>query len=289
MDIQQLENFILLAKNRNFRQTAEERFITQPALTRQIQLLENELDASLFTRTTKRVELTKAGEYFEQQVTRILKTLEHSKRRTAQIHKGEAGTIRLAFSSSATQNLMPRILNSIRHQLPNLHADLVDLSNFDMVNAIYHQDLDVAFGPNIIPPEGIESRIIYSENFVLLVPYNHHLTQENFTGLEQVAEENFILPSPAMSMGYLESIMNFCHQFGGFTPKISHHTAYSSTVMRLVEGGFGVAIEPASSLLGHDIKIRAITLDMIPQKANMTMLWLKEREGEFDAFFKCIG
>jgi DNA-binding transcriptional LysR family regulator len=288
MDIQQLENFILLAKNRNFRQTAEERFITQPALSRQIQLLENEIDALLFTRTTKRVELTKAGKYFEEQIARLLKTLEYTKTRTSQIHKGEAGTIRLAFSSSATQGLMPRILHSIRQQVPNLHADLVDLSNFDMVHALYHQDLDVAFGPNIIPPEGIESRIIYSENFVLLVPDNHHLTQDNFVGLEQVADENFILPSPAMSMGYLESVLNFCHQYGGFTPKVSHHTAYSSTVMRLVEGGFGVAIEPASSFLGQAMNIRAITLDMIPQKANMTMLWLKEREKEFDIFFSCV-
>jgi hypothetical protein len=57
----------------------------------------------------------------------------------------------------------------------------------------------------------------------------------------------------------------------------------------LVEAGFGVAIEPQSSILGQQMKIKAIALSQIPQKANMTMLWLKERETEFKAFFESLN
>jgi DNA-binding transcriptional LysR family regulator len=146
MDIQQLQNFLLLGENKNFRQTAEQQFITQPALSRQIQLLENELNATLFERTTKRVELTKAGAYFHQEVARLMKTLTHVQQRTAEIHRGEAGTVRMAFSSSATQYLMPKVLKIMQQQLPNLKATVVDISNVDMVKAIQNQDLDVAFG-----------------------------------------------------------------------------------------------------------------------------------------------
>lgn len=288
MDIQQLKNFQLLAENKNFRQTAEQQFITQPALTRQIQLLENEVGVTLFTRTTKRVELTKAGLYFQEQTARLLKSLEYTFERTQQIYKGEAGIIRLAFSTSATQELMPRLLTALRQKLPNLQATLVDISNHDMVQAILNQDLDVAFGPNIIPPIGIKSKVVYRENFVLLVPQNHVLTQENFKGLHQVADEYFILPSVQMSMGYVESILNFCYNEGGFTPKILHQSAYSTTVLRLVEAGFGVAIEPKSSLLGQQMNIKVIELNALTQKSNMTMLWLEERAAEFQGFFDCV-
>lgn len=289
MDIQQLKNFLDLAETLSFRQTAQACFITQPALTRQIQLLENQLDAQLFERTTKQVKLTIAGVYFQKEIKRLLNNFDDIQKQCAAIDKGSAGVIRLAFSTSATQFLMPQILKNIKTNMPKLNTTITDISNHDMVASIKNRAIDVAFGPNILAPSEIESRVVYSENFVLLLPKGSKIKLEKPSDFKKLKNEKFILPSPMMSMGYLESIVRICTEFGNFKPNVVHESPYSTTVMRLVEAGLGISLEPKSSLLGQQMDIQTIELDFIPQKSNMTMLWLEERKREFERFFECVN
>jgi DNA-binding transcriptional LysR family regulator len=289
MDIQQLKNFLHLSESLNFRITSESSFITQPALTRQIQMLEKDLGVILFLRTTKSVNLTPAGAYFKREIKQILTKLAFVETQTAQIHAGEAGTIRLAFSTSASQELMPKVLKNLRAKLPNLHTTIVDISNKKMVDAIKNQEIDVAFGPNINAPDGIAHEIVYRENFVLLMPQDCKIEVKKPADFVKLADENFILPSLKHSFGYVESILKICADFGKFHPKVRHESEFSTMVLRLVEAGLGISIEPKSSFLGQNLNIRTIELDFIPQKSNMTMLWLAERTGEFARFFECVS
>ena len=99
MDVNQLRNFLQLAAKLNFRETSNDSYISQPALSRQIQNLEAEIGAMLFKRTTKQVELTVAGQYFQTEMTRLVSNLDTVIRRTAQIHRGEAGEIKRMHGS----------------------------------------------------------------------------------------------------------------------------------------------------------------------------------------------
>jgi DNA-binding transcriptional LysR family regulator len=78
-------------------------------------------------------------------------------------------------------------------------------------------------------------------------------------------------------------------EYGGFVPHIIHESAYSTSVLRLVEAGLGISIEPKSTLKGWNIAIKSVELSDIPQKAQMQMLWLKDRTDEFDLFFKMVS
>ncbi len=88
MFIEQLKNFILLAEILNFRKASEQTYIAQPALSRQIQNLENELKTQLFDRSRRQIKLTLSGEYFRDEIKSVLSRLEKIKEKTELIGKG---------------------------------------------------------------------------------------------------------------------------------------------------------------------------------------------------------
>lgn len=287
MDIYQLKHFLVLAETLNYRRTADLVFIAQPALSRQIQQLEQEVGALLFNRDKRTVTLTPAGTYLQQEAGRLIEQLDQAFKRTAQIHRGEAGEIRIGHASSAMQSVLPKLLVSIREQTPDLKALLMETTNRYQMEALQNREIDVGFSPNVIAPPSISSRMVYAENFVVLLPENHPIDPENVTDLSVFAQESFILPPQSEGNGYVESIQAICQQYG-FLPRIAYESAYSGTVLRLVEAGMGISIEPVSTLRGQKLRIKTIELAHIPQKAEMRLLWLTERTKELEPFLKLI-
>ncbi len=287
MDLRTIENFLKRAETLNFRKTAEKIYVAQPALSRQIMTLEAELKVVLFERNKRNVALTEAGEYFNDECRRILEDFERVKQRTFQIFSGEGGEIKIAHSSSSMQFLLPNILAKIQLDMPSTKTILNESTNIFGINALLHRTIDVAFGPNMIVPKELNSKILYAENFVILLPQNHWLKEENFTSLAQLADENFILPPRNESSGYVESIEALCQAYG-FIPKVAYQSGNSNTVLRLVEAGVGVSVEPKSALSGQNMNVRFIELNNISTKSEMRMVWLRGREKELARFFEIV-
>lgn len=287
MDFRTIEHFLKLSETLNFRKAADEIYIAQPALSRQIMALEEELGVVLFDRNKRNVALTTAGEYFREECERILEDFERVKQRTSQIHKGEGGEIKIAHSSSSMQFLLPNILAKIQAEMPLMKTNLNETTNLYGINALINRTIDVAFGPNMIVPKELNARTIYVENFVIILPQNHHLDVTNFESLAQLADENFILPPRNESSGYVESLEALCQSYG-FIPKVAYQSGNSNTVLRLVEAGLGISIEPKSALSGQNMNVKFIELNNISLKASMLMLWLRGREKELKPFFEIV-
>ncbi len=287
MDFRTIEHFLKLSETLNFRKAADEIYIAQPALSRQIMALEEELGVVLFYRNKRNVALTTAGEYFREECERILEDFERVKQRTSQIHKGEGGEIKIAHSSSSMQFLLPNILAKIQAEMPLMKTNLNETTNLYGINALINRTIDVAFGPNMIVPKELNARTIYVENFVIILPQNHHLDVTNFESLAQLADENFILPPRNESSGYVESLEALCQSYG-FIPKVAYQSGNSNTVLRLVEAGLGISIEPKSALSGQNMNVKFIELNNISLKASMLMLWLRGREKELKPFFEIV-
>ncbi len=288
MDLRTIEHFLKLTETLNFRKTAEEIYIAQPALSRQIMALEEELGVVLFNRNKRNVALTTAGAYFRDESLRILEDFERVKQRTYQIYNGEGGEIKIAHSSSSMQFLLPNILAKIQSEMPLMKTILNESTNIFGINALINRTVDVAFGPNMIVPKSLNTKMLYVENFVILLPQNHWLNNENFISLAQIANENFILPPRNESSGYVESIEAMC-QVHGFIPKVIYQSGNSNTVLRLVEAGVGVSIEPKSALSGQNMNVRFIELSDISTKSEMRMVWLNGREKELTRFFEIVN
>src|SRR5258708_10420796 len=285
MDIQQIKNFLVLCDTLNFRKAAEQINIVQPALSRQIQLLENEVGALLFNRSKRTVILTEAGMFFQKETNRILQDLDKTIIRTAQLHNGEAGEIRVTHASSAMNTVVPSFLVKVKHKWPNLKTIVKETSNFQQIEMVLARKTDIGIAPNILVPPEINSKVLYKENFVLILPGNHSLSKKKLTDLSVLKNETFILPQVSTGIGYVEAILQICQGFG-FKPKVAHESAHSIAVLRLVEAGLGISIEPISSVRGINMNIKLIELKSLPQKVEMILFWLREREEELSRFIK---
>ena len=285
MSTQQIKNFLVLCETLNFRKAAEQINIVQPALSRQIQLLESELGAMLFNRSTGTVTLTEAGIFFQKEAQRILLDLNKTIIRTAQVHKGEAGEVRITHSSSAMNTVVPSFLVSVKQKWPDLKTIAQETSNFQQIEMLLARKTDMGVAPNIMLPLEMSSKILYRENFVLILPDNHPLSKKKINDLSVLKNEIFILPQFSTGIGYVEAILQICHSFG-FKPKVAHESAHSMGVLRLVEAGLGISIEPMSSVRGANMNIKTIELKNLSQKVVMILFWLREREEELSRFIK---
>src|ERR1700755_3509782 len=120
MDIHTLKTFIKLAETLHFTKTSEQMLVAQPALSRQIKQLEQTIGAELFKRNKRNVALTKAGAYFKQAAQQTIDQLDYAISRTRQIHNGEAGEIRIGYTHSVMQNILPTIIKAIRTEFPGI-------------------------------------------------------------------------------------------------------------------------------------------------------------------------
>jgi DNA-binding transcriptional LysR family regulator len=285
VDIQQIKNFLVLCDTLNYRKAAEQINIVQPALSRQIQLLELETGAMLFNRSKRSVNLTEAGLFFQKEVRRILQDLNKTIIRTAQVHNGEAGEVRITHSSSAMNTVVPSFLVNVKHRWPDLKTIAQETSNFQQIDMLLARKTDIGVAPNIILPPDVSSKILYTENFALILPGSHPLAKKKLKDLSVLKNETFILPQFATGLGYVEAILQICQSFG-FKPKVAHESAHSIGVLRLVEAGLGISIEPLSSVRGANMNIKVIELKNLPQKVSMILFWLREREEELSRFIK---
>jgi DNA-binding transcriptional LysR family regulator len=283
MDIRQIKNFLILCETLNFRKASEQINIVQPALSKQIQLLEKEVGALLFDRRNRTVTLTEAGIFFKKETNRILQDLHKTITRTAQLHTGEAGEIKVTHSSSAMNTVVPSFLVKVRNKWPNLKTIVQETSNAQQLEMMLIRKADIGIAPNILLPPEIKSKVLYRENFALLLPDNHPLLKSKSIDLSVLKSETFILPQVSTGVGYVEKILQIC-QIYGFKPKVAHESAHSIGVLRLVEAGLGISIEPISSVRGVNMNIKVIELKNLPQQVEMVLFWLREREEELGRF-----
>ncbi|WP_276371766.1 LysR substrate-binding domain-containing protein [Chryseolinea sp. H1M3-3] len=277
MDIQILQNFLKVARTLHFTKASEDASIAQPALSRQIQQLEDTLGAQLFKRNKRKVELTEAGLFFKTEVERILQQWNDACTRTEQIHKGVAGEIRIGYTHSAMQAFLPDMIRQINQVFPNMRTRMFELTNLQQVKALENKELEIGFTTNPVIEGSIKSKVLLHDNFVVVVPIGHPVSQENYNDFSVFAEEGFILPPKDESSLYVATIESICLD-AGFIPKIVHETSFASTGIRLVEAGIGITIEPKSGLRGQPHGVKYIELKNIPQKADLTMLWHKDLE-----------
>jgi len=279
MDTQALKNFIKLAETLHFTRTSEQVFMAQPALSRQIKQLEQNIGAELFKRDKRNVALTKAGVYFKEVAQQMVEQLDYAITRAKQIHLGEAGEIKIGYTHSIVQTILPRIVKEIRTRFPAVKTILREMNNTDQYGDLAEGRLDIGFATNIIAPENIKSKIFFEDVFVVVLPKSHHLLKRKPFHLSALANETFILPHKIDGSDYVYTVESICLD-AGFFPNVVHHTASVTSALKLVEAGLGITIEPKRSLSGQKLAIKFIELNKISQKAQSAILWSDHTERE---------
>ena len=279
MELRQLRYFVMLGRELHFAKSAEKLFITQPALTKQIQQLEEELKVKLFERTKRNVKLTEAGKYLLTESQYIINHLEQVVEATQRKAEGEEGEVRIGFVGSAMQNIIPNLLEQLNSLHPGIHTSLQELNNKDQLDALMHDKLDIAFVRLETVPRELEKKVVFEDSFSLVVSVNHPIGKSDFESLSQFKQEQFILFSNDYSQEYYDNIMSIFTDHG-FQPKVSHRSVQANSIFRLVEKELGVAIVPSAMQDGVNLGIEFISLAHLRQRTQLMAVWHKKNRNE---------
>ena len=279
MEFRHLKYLLAVGKELHFAKAAEKLFITQPALSKQIMQLEDELGTKLLNRTKRSVSLTPAGKYLMDEADYIINHLDRVVDATKRKGEGEEGEIRIGFVGSAMQRIIPELLEQMSKIHPNIHASLDELDNKDQLDAVARDKLDIGFVRLESVHKGFEQRVVLEDSFSLVVSNKHAVQPQNFKSLDQFKDEQFILFSNDYSQEYYDNIMSIFTDHG-FEPKVSHRSVQANSIFRLVERQLGVAIVPTALQGGLDLGVSFIPLNHLPQRTKLIAIWNADNRNE---------
>ncbi|NMO02859.1 LysR family transcriptional regulator [Gordonia sp. TBRC 11910] len=252
MELRHLRYFAAVADTCHFGQAAKRLHVAQPALSYAIRQLEAELDVALFTRTTRQVALTPAGEYFRDEVERILASVDNAVHGVRRLADGRSGLIRLGLTGTAAFSHLPQIARTMQQELPGVALQIqTDMLTPEQCNGLRSGTMELGI---LRPPaigEDIELRTIAHEPLVLAVSAEHRLASEPVVSLADLRSEPFVMYGNRES-AVTSVLLRSCRQ-AGFTPHREHEAPGTAVLLALVTAGLGVGVVPAS--------VRSLPLD----------------------------
>lgn len=249
MEIRHLRYFATLAEELNFSRAAERLHISQPPLTRQIQQLEQELGARLFTRNTRGVELTRAGMSLLQDARNILGMMETAKDRASKAGLGQIGRLDVGVFGSAILNHIPRILLEFRDRYPQVSIALHQQNKAEQIQALRERRLTIGFNRRLPVEADLVAETILVEPLVVALLETHRLASRALLRIADLEGEPMILYPSNTRPGFGDDVMGLFRR-EGIQPNVVQEVTDVVIAIGLVASGFGVCITPqaASSL-----------------------------------------
>jgi len=246
MELRHLRYFTAVAETCHFGKAAEGLHLAQPALSHAIRQLEAELGAPLFTRTTRQVRLTPAGEFFLAEAHRVLDAVDDSVRGVRRIADGRFGLVRIGFTGTSAVAHLPRVARAVQRELPGVALEVhADLLTPDQCEGLRTGTLDIGVLRPPVTGDGIELHTIEAEPLILAAPADHRLAAEPVVSMMDLRTESFIAYASKDSV-VNEAVLRSCRA-AGFSPHREHEAAGTAVLLALVAGGLGVAVVPASA------------------------------------------
>ncbi len=288
LELRHIKYFLAVAENLHFRKAAEHLYISQPALSRQIKQMEDDLGITLFERHNRKVELTKAGLFLKDELSTYLKHLNDIFSHAKLLNDGFHGNLKLGYVGSAIKDIIPNLLLEFRKLHNRIIFSLKEMDNKKQIEGLLNFDIDLGFVRMERVPRGLEILPLLKESFCLVLPKNHAVNLVNFKSISQLKNEPFILFDPEYSSSYYEKVMQIFDD-SGFNPIISHNTIHASSIYKLVENNFGISIVPNSLKSEENDQLQFISLDNIPQKTTLSVVWNKNNTNPvLNTFFEFV-
>jgi DNA-binding transcriptional LysR family regulator len=249
MELRHLRYFLTLAKELSFTKASEKLFIAQPPLSRQIKELELELDAKLFNRNNKRVELTDAGKFYEKEISELMQSLERINLKTKKISQNISGEFRIAYISSTFSGDITELVKFLSAKYPFVNFRLYEVPTVEQVIGLGQGKIDLGIIRAPLYSPDIETRLWFRDSFSLV--YNRNIVGiRTESDIKRLKDETFVFFNKEYAPFYYQSLIEICAKYG-FTPKIVHESNNISSIIQLVKNGLGISIVPTNILKSH--------------------------------------
>lgn len=246
MEFHQLRYFVAAAEELSFSRAAERLHVTQPALSRQIAVLEDDLGVALFDRIRKRVHLTEAGRFFLPKARQLICDAETGAQQLREQFSNARRTLRLGFLSIFLDDLVAPAVREFRQRHPKAQVSLFELTPQAQVERLRNHELDVAILGNIDARdrELLTVRRLSRHRMAAVLPVDHALAKKKSIKLGALKQEPWVSLSDAIYPGRREFLRSICLE-AGFEPNVVSEVDSLSMMLGAVSSGEGVAVMPA--------------------------------------------
>ena len=253
---------LAVAETSSFTRAAERCLVVQSALSHQVARLERELGARLFERTSRRVQLTPAGEAFLPAARQCLDAAERAAAEVAAAVGEVRGRLAVGLIPTVAAVDIPSALRDYRQQYPKVRISLRVGASEDLVEQVKQGTLDVAFLglPTTAHPQGVAARELARDRLVAVVAPDHPLAEESVVSLRRLSTEIFV-DFPAGTAGRIQSDQAF--EAAGLDREIAFEVTNADFLARLVGQNLGVAMLP-SAFAPHVAGITTIEVSDAP-------------------------
>ena len=263
-----------MGEEEHFGRAAERLHVVQPALTRQVRQLEEEIGCALFERLKRGVRLTEAGKSFLEEARRLLADLGRSVDRTQLVAQGKVGRLRVGFSDTATYSgELPSILRNFRARWPDVRLELFPSSSVIAGEQLRRQEVDVAF-VYMAPTDlhELKTHTISVERWMLALPQAHPLVKSKRVKLVELKREPFVWFPRPVAPPIHDRVLAACHA-AGLTLNIVQEVNNPTTILSLVAGGIGVSFTIASAEKMKPDSVVLRKVDDLRVTAELSAIW----------------
>ena len=268
MDVKKLRYFLEIAETMNITKAAEKLHMSQPPLTYQLKLLEEELNTKLFIRSTRHMEITEAGEKLKARASQILELMETTKVEVSSIKEGQLTDIRIGFVASSAALLSPEKLIDFHKLHANISFTMKEGNTHKILDLLNHGLIDV--GLVRTPFNGEKYYIEYLELEPMIAVYD-----PSVYSLEDTIEMKSLKELPlVLDRRFLDLIVTTAHN-SGIEPKIICNGEDSRSLLAWTEAGLGVAVLPYSGksfIKSSNLKYSIINASALETRPAIVML-----------------
>ena len=288
LDPRLLRSFIAVAEELHFGRAARRLHLSQPPLSMQIKKLEEVLGVQLFERDRRHVELTEAGAFLLHRARHLLGEAARTCRDVRHIGAGEAGVLAVGYTTTATYEVLPKLVAAYRHQYPNVELELVELRSSAMPEALRSRRIEVGLGCGPLGPADLDELVLVRERVFVAVGVEHALARRKRLGWRDLDGQAFIQVRPDIEPAWAEACAA-CLRRERVAYEVAQQTDSKLAMLGLVAAGLGVSLVSQSMQRLRRVGVRYLPLSAGALRLPLVLLSPREASPRARAFVALAG
>ena len=284
-DVRQLRMFLVVARELHFSRAADQLHMSQPALSQQVRALERDLGVELFTRTSRQVALTPAGEALLAAAPRAIYEMDEAVLITRRAASGAIGRLIVGSVRSGLASIVPNLMRAFWAAHPEVRLEVYQMDTSAQLRALLERRIEVGVVRAAGPTQSLTIEPLITEPLVLALPADHPLAELSSIDPAHLADEKFVISPRHLGVDFFDIVVAFCRRHG-FSPTINAEGDDVDTQLALVAAGIGVSLQPAFFAGTAPVGVVFRPLAGPSPQVALQLAWRNDRSPATDAFVR---
>ena len=281
MELNQVRYFVTLSRELNFTRAAERGNLTQPALTKVIRKLEDEMGGDLVHRERRLTQLTQLGKLVLPHFQAMVLAAEKVRDQIRELDRG-AESLRIGLTASVSASVVGHIIGQVTSKLPEVRIEVTDAPMSEIPGLLLEGEIEGAIAGDMPElPERLDQWTLFEENYVLLLPSSHHLAGLDTVPPRLLEQEVWLDRSEG---SVLERFWRL--HFGNSSPKIRHRASKDAVLVNMAEEGLGITLVPAHIPTPPRVTRRVIGGEALRHEVSLLAVAGRQHPTALEAFIK---